>query len=304
MKPKHDYYLQEELLACLSFLENITSSDLWFLSERFKSITELLKNPPPLPEDLSISTWNQLQKLKDISPFKAKLDEYYQNHVTPIIVDNPQFLPQLASIPNFPPIYWLKEDLNPNYLKRAVAIVGSSDASSYGMQMSWMMGKYLSENGYFVISGGALGIDMGAHFGALASDFPTLVILPNGMQAHLDKTAYKFARYESETKAIIFSQFPPNEPWLTENALTRNLTIASLAQAVVVIEAKGWRSGTMSTVNHAKRLGKPIFVAPSQENFTSNWAFRTLPEKRIAIPLNSYHPCKELIEYLIDLHLV
>ena len=43
--------------------------------------------------------------------------------------------------------------------------------------------------------------------------------------------------------------------------LQRNRLIAALSSALVVVEAQE-KSGTMSTVNHAERYGKPVFVVP------------------------------------------
>ena len=43
--------------------------------------------------------------------------------------------------------------------------------------------------------------------------------------------------------------------------MQRNRLIAALSSALVVVEAQE-KSGTMSTVNHAERYGKPVFVVP------------------------------------------
>ena len=43
--------------------------------------------------------------------------------------------------------------------------------------------------------------------------------------------------------------------------LQRNRLIAALSGALVVVEAKE-KSGTMSTVGHAERYGKPVFAVP------------------------------------------
>ena len=43
--------------------------------------------------------------------------------------------------------------------------------------------------------------------------------------------------------------------------LQRNRLIAALSMALVVVEAQE-KSGTMSTVNHAERYGKPVFAVP------------------------------------------
>ncbi|HRI75344.1 MAG TPA: DNA-processing protein DprA, partial [Fimbriimonadaceae bacterium] len=47
-----------------------------------------------------------------------------------------------------------------------VAIVGTRKASSYGLAVAEFFGKGLAEQGFTVLSGGALGIDAQAHKGA------------------------------------------------------------------------------------------------------------------------------------------
>ncbi len=58
------------------------------------------------------------------------------------------------------------------------------------------------------------------------------------------------------------SEYPPeSEPVGAVGFLQRNRLIAALSGALVVVEAKE-KSGTMSTVGHAERYGKPVFAVP------------------------------------------
>lgn len=51
-----------------------------------------------------------------------------------------------------------------------VSVVGSRNATRYGLDMSYKIGKELSENNFTVVSGMARGVDTKAHEGALASE--------------------------------------------------------------------------------------------------------------------------------------
>ena len=60
----------------------------------------------------------------------------------------------------------------------------------------------------------------------------------------------------------VISEYPPeSEPVGAVGFLQRNRLIAALSGALVVVEAKE-KSGTMSTVGHAERYGKPVFAVP------------------------------------------
>ncbi len=65
-----------------------------------------------------------------------------------------------------------------------------------------------------------------------------------------------------ERRGCVISEYPPeSEPVGAVGFLQRNRLIAALSGALVVVEAKE-KSGTMSTVAHAERYGKPVFAVP------------------------------------------
>ena len=69
-------------------------------------------------------------------------------------------------------------------------------------------------------------------------------------------------RKKIEQKGCVISEYPPESGPVGPNGfLQRNRLIAALSSALVVVEAQE-KSGTMSTVNHAERYGKPVFVVP------------------------------------------
>jgi DNA processing protein len=294
-----------EIIAHLSLIDGIKPEELNFLVANYgKDLSQLVTAPPILPEDISLDIWEKLFNIQDLSSTQQLLKDLKKQNIHCIDIYTKDFPDGLKNRNEFPPIIWIKESLPIELLTKSVAIIGSHNATQYGMNLAWQIASHLAKKDIFIISGGALGIDQAAHFGSLAVNKSTLVILPMGIKTYLAKLASTFEYYEQEQKAVIFSQFHPDSPWLAENALSRNLAIALLAKAVVVIEAKGWRSGTMSTVNHAKQLGKPIFVVKHHPSLNADWAHHTLPKHGIAIPLNSDQPWKELIRYLIDLNCI
>ena len=69
-------------------------------------------------------------------------------------------------------------------------------------------------------------------------------------------------RRQIERKGCVISEYPPeSEPVGRNGFLQRNRLIAALSSALVVVEAQE-KSGTMSTVNHAERYGKPVYAVP------------------------------------------
>src|SRR5215204_4305326 len=66
-------------------------------------------------------------------------------------------------------------------MERSVAIVGSRAATAYGNGIAADLAADLVDQGVAVLSGGAFGIDVAAHRGALAAGGPTVCVLANGV---------------------------------------------------------------------------------------------------------------------------
>ena len=85
------------------------------------------------------------------------------------------------------------------------------------------------------------------------------------MGVPIDRTypaANRELRRAIERRGCVISEYPPeSEPVGAVGFLQRNRLIAALSGALVVVEAKE-KSGTMSTVGHAERYGKPVFAVP------------------------------------------
>ena len=111
------------------------------------------------------------------------------------------------------------------------------------------------------MSGLADGLDSAGHRAAVGENCPTIAV----MGVPIDRTypaANRELRRAIERRGCVISEYPPeSEPVGAVGFLQRNRLIAALSGALVVVEAKE-KSGTMSTVGHAERYGKPVFAVP------------------------------------------
>ena len=70
-------------------------------------------------------------------------------------------------------------------------------------------------------------------------------------------------REKIEANGCVVGEYPPGLDGTGRNGfLQRNRLIAGLARALVVVQARE-RSGTMSTVAHAERYGRPVWALPA-----------------------------------------
>ena len=147
--------------------------------------------------------------------------------------------------------------------KRAVAVVGSRDATKGGLLLTDQFIKELVKNNITIVSGLARGIDTQAHASALKYGGRTLSVLGSGLNNIYPSENKKLAEKITENGAVI-SGFDDNEKPLPQNFLARNQLIVKLSLAVLVIEGKR-RSGTISTANHAGNEGVEVFAVPGSE---------------------------------------
>ncbi len=143
---------------------------------------------------------------------------------------------------------------------RSVALVGARAASSYGLRVAADLAAQLSERGWSVVSGGAMGIDAAAHRGALATDGDTVAVFANGIDApYPPRNDGLFA--EMARRALLVSESPPGTHPTRLRFLVRNRVIAALTRGTVVIEAAA-RSGALNTATHARKLGRAVMAVP------------------------------------------
>ncbi|HZL75619.1 MAG TPA: DNA-processing protein DprA [Propionibacteriaceae bacterium] len=145
-------------------------------------------------------------------------------------------------------------------MERSVAIVGSRAATAYGNGIAADLAADLVERGVTVLSGGAFGIDVAAHRGALAAGGPTVCVLANGVDvAYPPGHASIFETLAKDQ--LLVSELPPAAHPTRVRFLTRNRLIAAMSRGTVVVEA-ALRSGARNTAGWALACGRPLMAVP------------------------------------------
>lgn len=175
--------------------------------------------------------------------------------------DDPDYPLAFSRIPDMPLVLYCTGD--PLWLNEpgAVGIVGSRKPTEYGLNAAADIGGELAQSGALIVSGLADGLDSAGHRAAVKNNCPTIAV----MGVPIDRTypaANVVLRHKIEQKGCVISEYPPRSEGVGPNGfLQRNRLIAALSSALLVVEAQE-KSGTMSTVSHAERYGKPVFAVP------------------------------------------
>lgn len=170
--------------------------------------------------------------------------------------DYPQALLSLADAP--PALFFIgrRELLN----RPALAIVGSRHATPQGVDNARAFARALSRAGLTIVSGLALGIDAGAHEGALEGDGSTLACIGTGPDRVYPASNRELAHAIALSGGIV-SEFAPGTPPLRQNFPRRNRLISGIAKGVLVVEAT-LSSGSLITARLAGEQGREVFAIP------------------------------------------
>lgn len=177
----------------------------------------------------------------------------------------------INSHPNYPP--WLKEIYRPPvllYVKGEllsedwyISLVGSRKCTQYGKEIAEWLSYQLSQCGFTVVSGMALGIDTYAHRGALKNG-RTVAVLGTGISENYPKQNIKLKDQIIHQGSLI-SEFPLGTKPLAQNFPQRNRIISGMSMGTVVVEAPE-KSGALITADFALEQGREVFAVPGNIN--------------------------------------
>lgn len=180
--------------------------------------------------------------------------------ITHLVPSDPHYPALLAPIPS-PPSLDVRGTLEPGDAL-AIAIVGSRQATAYGLEVAETLAAELAARGVTIVSGLARGIDTAAHRGALEAGGRTLAVLGHGI-AQVYPPENRALADAIAGRGALLSQFPPTIGPLPHHFPARNRTLAGLALGVVVVEAAE-RSGALITAGLAGDLGREVFAVPGR----------------------------------------
>lgn len=145
-------------------------------------------------------------------------------------------------------------------LVNSVAMVGARAASPYGVHVATDLAAQLAERGWTVVSGGAFGVDVAAHRGAMAMGGATVAVLAGGVDIPYPRAhAALFERIAAE--GAVLSEAALGASPESRRFLTRNRLIAALTRGTLVVEAAA-RSGAATTARWADELNRVLMAVP------------------------------------------
>ncbi|KPK38774.1 MAG: hypothetical protein AMJ78_09510 [Omnitrophica WOR_2 bacterium SM23_29] len=265
-----------EYLILLNLLPDIGAVRLKNLLKRFGSV-----------KNIFTATQSELEEVEDIGPkiassilkcekekeLERELKLIKKHNVKVISYLDKSYPENLKEIHNPPIILYVKGDISPED-KFAIAIVGSRNASHYGIATAERLGYELASRGLSIISGLARGIDAAGHKGALKAKGRTTAVLGSGL-ANIYPPEHIELADEIAKNGTIVSEFAMETAPLKENFPRRNRIISGLSLGVVVVEAAR-NSGALITADFALEQGRELYAVPGQARVVTSYGTNML----------------------------
>lgn len=213
----------------------------------------------------------------EVDSFAAQITELASEGVSLITVLDDDYPTNLRLVYNRPPFLFVRGQLIAPEDERAVAVVGTRQASPDGVDQAARLARELAERNVTVLSGLALGIDTSAHTATLEANGRTVAVMGTGINTPVypAKNRDLAARIVASGGALV-SQFWPDAPPARWSFPMRNVVMSGMSIGTVVIEASK-TSGAKMQARLALEHGKRLFLVESlvmQEEWAREYAQR------------------------------
>ncbi|WP_020499775.1 DNA-processing protein DprA [Sciscionella marina] len=244
-----------------------------------------------LAEGSALAVWRATQpptlldpveELDQLTEAKQTIIAWRAAGLSMLTIADDHYPTKLREVHQAPALLFTKGTVVPK--DRAVAVVGSRNASAGGREFASQVARSLVAEGITVVAGLAAGIDTAAHSAALAAGGRTVAVVGTGIDRY----------YPNENRALqdqigedglVLSQFLPGSAPRSQHFPQRNATMSGYSLATVIVEA-GEHSGTRIQARLAVEHGRPVVLTTSVLNNT-DWAKELRHRPRVHIASTS-----------------
>ncbi len=197
----------------------------------------------------------------DIDRFETQILELGREGVSLVTVLDEDYPDNLRLVYNRPPFLFVRGELRADD-ERAIAIVGTRQASDEGREQAARLARELAAHSVTVLSGLALGVDTAAHEATLEVGGRTVAVMGTGIRRVYPAQNRELADRIVASGGALVSQFWPDAPPARWSFPMRNVVMSGMAVGTVVVEASR-TSGAKMQARLALEHGKRLFLVES-----------------------------------------
>lgn len=170
---------------------------------------------------------------------------------------DPQYHRLLLELNDPPPLLYVRGKV-PGQQLPSVAIVGDTEATNEGIELTIKLARHFSAKRVQVVSSLRRGIDTSAHLGVKASEGGSIAVLDSGFD-HIFPEENVALAIDIVQEGSVITDLSPDTEYADENISRSNRLIAGMVQAVVVTELYQDVSSTMDLLSFCSEIGKLLF---------------------------------------------
>jgi DNA processing protein len=208
-----------------------------------------------------IATAKQILTQEVMDWTSKELEFIDKNQIKVYFFDDEDYPNRLKRVHDAPFVLYAQGNMDLN-VERVVAIVGTRSPTTRGIEVCESLVEGLKKYNPLIISGLAYGIDITAHRQAVAIGLPTVGVMGNGLQRIYPREHQSFTQKMLETGGLL-TEFPHDQDPDREHFPMRNRIIASLCDALVVVESAK-KGGSMISALYANDYHKEVFAIPGR----------------------------------------
>jgi DNA processing protein len=211
---------------------------------------------------------------------------------------DPAYPVLLFELNNPPPLLYLRGRL-PDMTQKTVALIGASDPTIEGIEMTTRLAREFTEAGVQLISSLGGGIDYAAHLGSRTAEGVSFAVIDSGFDALTADDSMPLA-IDIVQKGGLISEYPPDDKAAPENYKEANRILVGLSRAVVVTELYHDSLRTLDLLQFCSMIGKLAFllVDPVHGALADEESLAKAVEYG-AIPMVGYDKVGDIIKALV-----
>jgi DNA processing protein len=226
----------------------------------------------------------------------AEIDAARKHGYRIVTLNDADYPALLRQIPDPPPVLYVNGSLAA--AERCIAVVGSRNATPYGVATARQLCAELARLGLTVVSGMALGIDTAAHEGALSVRGRTVAVLGSGLNQVYPPENRRLAERIAAGGAVI-SEFALDNGPDAHHFPIRNRIISGMSCGTVVVEATR-NSGSLITARLAAEQNREVFAVPGSVQSFKSMGTHTLIKQGAKLVENAQDIICELGQFLVN----
>lgn len=193
----------------------------------------------------------------NLKAVEQALTKWQQMGVQVLTMQDSDYPQQLKTLDDAPPTLFFRGHIIST--EKSIAIVGTRNPSDEARNFAQNLSTYLVECGYIIISGLAYGIDLAAHFGAIAHpDGRTVAVLGCGV-LNIYPVEHKRLADKLMLEGFVVSEVNPGNTTSPASLVARNRIITGLSAGVIVVET-AIDGGAMYAARFASQQGRPVYT--------------------------------------------